>query len=196
MVEHLNRNQKVVGSIPTFSTINVFKVVIYIKNKSQHKKLLLCASLACLLAVTYPYKKKYNPHYIILNEENGPFAQYSNGYVYIGDTEYLSSLHGITENDVLIKDERNYSDPNIAIYQSYNIIDKETRNEILEIISCYEIMYPSDWKRSIESMRLEWFCHNVSYYFNYKVDHSEEVDLNNADEDKYDIEIVRRLLRL
>ena len=57
-------------------------------------------------------------------------------------------------------------------------------------------MYPSEWDRSLESMRLEWFCHNASYYMNYKIDSSYEVDLNNKDEDKYDSEVLRRFLRL
>lgn len=164
--------------------------------KSKNKKKLLCISAAVLILVAYTSKKKYHPSYTILNEEDGPFAEYSNGYVYIGDSEYLSKLTNIHPNDVLVRDERNNFDPNIAIVNSFGIIDKETRNEILEIISYYEIMYPSEWDRSLESMRLEWFCHNASYYMNYKVDSSYEVDLNNKDEDKYDSEVLRRFLRL
>ena len=84
----------------------------------------------------------------------------------------------------------------MVIQNSYCITNKETRNDILEIINYYEVMNPSDWDRSIESMRLEWFCHNVSYYMNYKKDCSFEVDLNNKDEKKYDSEVLRRLLRI
>lgn len=157
--------------------------------------MLYAAGAACIIFSIYPYKHNYHPHYTILNDD-GPFAQYSNGYVYIGDREYLQGLHNITENDVLILDERDDRDPNLSIFNSGKIKDKETRNEILEIICVYEFMYPTKWYRSIESMRFEWFCHNVSYYLNYKVDQSCDVDLNNKDEKKYDNEFVRRLLRL
>jgi hypothetical protein len=164
-------------------------------NKKNTKKILY-ATAACLVLTSYLSKKEYHPKYTILNEENGPFASYSNGLVYIGDKEYLSSLKNVSSTDILIRDERDIDDPNIAIINSYNIGDKEIRNEILEIIYCYEIMYPTEWDRSIESMRLEWYCHNVSYFFNYRADEAKEVDLNNADEDKYNNEVLRRILRL
>ena len=164
--------------------------------KSKDKKKILCATAACLLLVAYTNKKVYHPNYVILNEEDGPFAEYSIGYVYIGDSEYLRNLKNISSNDVLIRDERDDDDPNVVIINSYNIINKEIRNEILEILQYYEMMYPTNWNRSIESMRLEWLCHNASYYFNYEVESSYEVDLNNKDEEKYDSEVLRRILRL
>lgn len=164
----------------------------------KNKKKLLCATAACLVLGAYAYtrKNKYNPSYTILNYENGPFACYSNGYVYIGDKEYLNNLENISSNDVLVLDDRLDKDPNMEIYNSYLITDKNKRNEILEIICCYEEMYPSSWDRSIESMRLEWYCHNAGYYLNYRQDEAEEVDLNNGDEKKYNHEILRRILRL
>lgn len=84
----------------------------------------------------------------------------------------------------------------MVICNSYCIKDKDTRNEILEVLCCYEEMYPSNWDRSIESMRVEWFCHNTAYNFNYRVDDSFEVDLNNKDEDKYSNKVLRRLFRI
>ena len=164
--------------------------------KSKNRKKLLCISAAVLILVAYTSKKKYHPNYKILNAENGPFATYSDGNVYIGNTDYLSSLKGLNPSDVLIRDERNLDDSNMAILNSYCITDKEKMNEILEIVCVYESMYPTDWDRSIESMRLEWFCHNTCYYLNYKVDRSSEVDLNNEDEKKYNSELIRRFLRI
>ena len=84
----------------------------------------------------------------------------------------------------------------MVICNSCNIRDKDIRNEILEVLCCYEEMYPSRWDRTIESMRLEWFYHNVSYYLNYKVSHSSEVDLNNGDEERYDNKVLSRILRI
>ena len=163
-------------------------------NKKKKKLLLASAALLCLAA--YPYKKHYHPQFEILNEENGPFAKYSNGYVYIGSEYYLSNLNNISENDVLICDERYKRDPNMSVYQSYNIDDADIRNEILEIMCVYETMYPSDWDRTIESMRLEWLYHNVSYFFKYKTTHSADTDFNNADESIYDNEVLSRVFRL
>lgn len=164
--------------------------------KNKNKKKLLFATALCLALVSYLNKKIYHPNYTILNEEDGPFASYSNGLVYIGNEEYLDNLKNISSTDVLVRDERKGKNPNMAIVNSYNITDKEIINEILEILCCYEKMYPTTWDRSIESMRLEWFCHNASYYFNYEVSHSEEVDLDNYDERKYDNEVLRRILRI
>ena len=84
----------------------------------------------------------------------------------------------------------------MVICDSCRIKDKDIRNEVIEVLCKYEEMYPSNWDRSIESMRFEWFCHNAAYYVNYKVDDSSEVDLNNKDEDKYDNKILRRIFRI
>ena len=84
----------------------------------------------------------------------------------------------------------------MRIYDSYKIDDKDRRNDILEVLCLYENMYPSDWNRSLESMRLEWFMHNLGHDFNYKKDHSDHVDLNNEDEDDYDDKVLRKLFRL
>jgi hypothetical protein len=84
----------------------------------------------------------------------------------------------------------------MVIRNSYNINDKDIRNDILEVLCIYEEMYPSNWDRSIESMRFEWFCHNAAYYVNYKVDDAYEVDLNNNDESKYDSKVLRRIFRI
>ena len=169
--------------------------MIYIKNKDK-KKLLLLAGASCLLIAAYPYKHVYHPNFEILDDSENAFAKYSYGYVYIGDEEYLNSLTNVNNNDILVLDERNTSKPNMSVYHSCNIKDKEIRNEILEIICYYEQIHPSIWNRSIESMRLEWFCHNVGYYLNYQKDRTEQVDLDNKDEDKYNSEFIRRMLRL
>lgn len=96
----------------------------------------------------------------------------------------------------MVIDERDKEDSNMIICDSCRIKDKDTRNDILEVLCIYEEMNPSDWDRSIESMRFEWFCHNAAYYVNYKVDDSSEVDLNNKDEDKYNNKVLRRIFRI
>ena len=131
-----------------------------------------------------------------MDEENGPFAEYSDGYIYIGDENYINSLENTNSCDILVIDERDKLDPNMVICDSCVIKDKDTRNDILEVLCCYEEMYPSNWDRSVESMRFEWFCHNAAYYVNYKVDDSSEVDLNNNDEDKYNNKVLSRVFRI
>lgn len=164
-------------------------------NNNKRKKLICTTALLATLLV-YPYKKEYNPKYKILNDPNGPFASYSLGYIYIGSRSYLLDLPNVGPNDVLIEDQRYFEDPNMSIYQSYNIVDKDIRNEILEVICIYEQIYPSKWDRTIDSMRLEWFCHNLSYNLNYKTEKSCDVDLNNDDESKYSSKVLQRIFRL
>lgn len=146
--------------------------------------------------LSYLYKHKYNPNYCILEENADAYASYSNGLVYIGDENYINSLKNVNPNDVLIIDERNLSDPNMLICNSYVIDNKDLRNEILEIICSYEKDHPSNWDRTIESMRFEWFCHNVSHFFNYRTDRTSEVDLNNKDEDKYNQKVLSRIFKI
>lgn len=82
------------------------------------------------------------------------------------------------------------------IRESYKITDKDKRNQILEVLCEYEKNNPSEWDRSIESMRLEWFIHNMGHELDYKKDHSDDVDLNNEDEEDYDDKVLRKLFRL
>ena len=154
------------------------------------------AGLGIVLVLTFFYKHKYKSNYTILDESDEAFASYSDGLIYIGDKYYINSLDNVNDGDILVIDERNNIDPNMVICSSCDIRNKDTRNDILEVLCEYEEMYPSNWDRSIESMRFEWFCHNVAYYFNYKVDDSSEVDLNNKDEEKYNSKILRRIFRI
>ena len=162
--------------------------------KKSNKKKVLFTSILITLILAYPYKHKYRSNYCILDDE--AFASYSGGLIYIGDEEYINNLDNINNGDILVIDERYKNDPNMVICNSCDIKDKDIRNDILEVLCCYEEMYPSNWDRSIESMRFEWYCHNMAYYFNYKTDDSKEVDLNNADEEKYDNKILRRIFRI
>jgi hypothetical protein len=146
--------------------------------------------------LTYPYKHKYKSDYTILGDDSEAFASYSNGLIYIGSEDYINGLENINEGDILIIDERYKEDPNMVICNSCVITDRDVRNEILEVLLEYEIQNPSDWNRSIESMRLEWLCHNMAYNLDYRVEDSCEVDLNNADEEKYDQKVLNRIFRI
>ena len=55
----------------------------------------------------------------------------------------------------------------------------------------YEQECPSEWQRSIESMRREWQVHNLFYSFSFKTKNTGDVDLNNEDEDIYNRVLVK-----
>ena len=150
------------------------------KNK---EKLILILLLFWLLKNT-SYNYNVSNNYEIVMEDDC-FARYSKGRVFIGSKEYIESLIDIDENDILIIDNRDRDDPNMKILSSYKINDYRTRDEILKIIFEYEKKNPSSWKRTISSMKLEWFVHNVLYYLNYETKRTRDVDLNNNDEKKY-----------
>ena len=156
-------------------------------------KIVLCASLITL--GLYSIDHKYNPQIEIL-DANEAFASYSEGLVYIGDEDYINSCDCLNEGDILVCDARLADDPNMRIIDSYKIIDKDIRNEILEILEEYEKENPTDWDRSLTSMRLEWFCHNFSYCVSNETDRAKDVDLNNEDEKKYLFPVFNKILKL
>ncbi len=136
----------------------------------------------------------YKPIYTIIEDE-AYFATYSLGKIYIGNRKYINHLKGpFSKNDVFVIDERTEGDnPNMQIISSYSITDRNTRNEIIDIMQEYNIRYPSEWKRTTESLRLEWFVHNFLYGFDYKLDHTTDVDFDNNDEDKFNKPFINHL---
>ncbi len=163
--------------------------------KSTKKKVLLLAALLAL-TVHHGIDYVYTPQYEIINSSEDGFARYSCGRIFIGNEDYINSISNRFDTDIFVLDQRNCSDPNFKIYSSYLITDKNVRNEILEILCEYELLYPSKWDRTIESMRVEWLAHNVSYFFNYEPKRTIDVDLNNNDEELYDNILLRKILKL
>lgn len=163
-------------------------------NKKKKKVLALAAILAMLIYHSVDYQ--YKPDYEIYETTDSGFGRYSKGNVYIGDAQYLRSLTGISDRDVLVLDQRDGINPNMKVINSASIMNKEEINEILEILCRYEECYPSDWDRSIESMRLEWFMHNASYKFMHEIHRTIDVDLDNNEEDEYNNCILRKIFKL
>ena len=151
-----------------------------------------------LLFVYYNYDYKYVPEYEIVGFLNNskPFATYRYGNIYIVKNEKNVPSELDNPYDVYIIDQRKGDDPNIIIISSYEITDKDARNDILEVLLEYEKMYPSEWNRTIESLRIEWFVHNFLHFFNYKPDHTTDVDLNNGDEEKFSNKIYGKILKI
>lgn len=139
---------------------------------------LLASSFACSCT---NYVLEREPRIIDVDDS----LEYSKGKIYIGDDAYLSSLENVEENDILVLDERKEYDPNMKIYDSYKINNIDDLEEILNVLLNYEKNNPSDWNRTLKSMRNEWLYHNVLYFINYQRDRTKDVDLNNVDEKTY-----------
>lgn len=151
---------------------------------NKNKKRILSGILALWIMGNLSYDHKVIPNYEIVDKKNY-YANYSNGKVYIGKRKNIEKITDASENDILILDRRDEDDPNMQILSSYRIIDANIQNEILEIINEYEKEYPSSWNRSTNSMRVEWFIHNVLYYLNYNRERTTDVDFNNEDAKVY-----------
>ena len=152
---------------------------------NRKKRLLALSILVSSLLIGCRYNEEYIPRHVIVYDEDNNFYKYSKGRVYIGKQEYLDNLGEVDKNDILILDARDDEDPDIKIYNSSSILDINQIEEILEIITNYEEKNPSNWKRSINSMRNEWIYHNFLYIFNYERHRTNDVDLNNKDELTY-----------
>ena len=166
--------------------------------KKRTKIVITSLSLAALLFTYYNIDYKYQPKYEIVGYVNSikPYARYSLGDVYIIKDKKLINEITLSTNDVIIIDERDDDNPNMHIMSSCNITDKNARNEIIEIIQEYNREYPSNWKRTNVSLRLEWYVHNLLYDLDYKLDHTTDVDLDNKDEDYFNKPFFNHLIKI
>lgn len=166
--------------------------------KSLRKKIIVIALLISLGIIYIPNHKYEN---VVINEIDCDNLSvrcfsYSLGHVYIGDYASIQAIaKEANENDILIIDFRKIADPDMQVLQSYRIKDIDVINEILEIMLFYEESDPTLWNRTLNSMRNEWEIHNYSYMFKYDIGRTRDVDLNNADEDKYSSSILKKILR-
>lgn len=164
--------------------------------KKKYKNLIIASSIV-LLSLPLTFKNRsYNPKITIIEEsDEQSFGTYSNGTVYIGTEEEINSIKDkVNPEDILIYDERDKKDPNFKILDSYRITSPEERNEILLLLEEYEKLYPSKWNRTLESLRNEWEIHNILYNFNFQLNHTTDVDLNNLDEIVYKSKYLTKLL--
>ena len=165
---------------------------------NKKARIITASTLAGLLAITLysSYEHEYIPVCGIYSEDYLPFGKYSNGDIYIGDEEYINSIKdNIGENDILIVMGQQDGDPNACIISSHEITNKDERYEILTILKMYEYKYPSDWDRSLESMRVEWSVHNIFYNLGIERNRTQDVDLDNSEEKIYSSKILQRLIK-
>ena len=177
----------------------MMSIVCYkINMKKRSKVIITSLSLAVLLGVYYNIDYNYNPSYKIIGQMNSikPFATYSKGNVYILKKKNQIKRLNLQEDDIVIIDERDGDNPNMQVISSYTVTDKNVRNEIILIMQEYNTKYPSNWNRTNESLRLEWYVHNLLYNLNYKHDHTTDVDFDNNDEEEFNKPFFNHLLKI
>lgn len=143
-----------------------------------------------------PHKKEENNYpieYELLGEADDAYAIIPNGKIYIGNEDYINYLDG-NENNILIVDERDEK-KNIKIVSSYRIMDRQTQNNVLAVISEYEKNNPSVWDRTTDSMLIEWRVHNMLYHINFKTSSTKDVDFENNEEILYSNNLFKKIFK-
>ena len=133
------------------------------------------------------YEISYNEEYNIDN--NNLFASINDIKIYICN----GYSNNINPNYIYICDMRDDNNPDIEIYNSYKITDLKEITKILEVLLEYEKKNPSNWNRTIKSMKNEWIIHNICYKYNIEQYRTKEVDLDNSEEEKY-LYIIKSLI--
>ena len=124
------------------------------------------------LIYTYPYSVKL---------KGG--KETISGNLYIVSAELDRDAQSAGENDYFAVDRRDKSDPEFIVMESYRADTDGVIRQLCQFLLEHESAHPTDWDRTLESMVEEWKIHNLAYSMNYKLDHSADVNLNNADED-------------
>ncbi len=106
-----------------------------------------------------------------------------NGRLYIVTKDLDQNAQTVGENDFFALDRRTAADPEYIVMNSYLAGTDGVIRALCQRLLEHEELYPTDWERTLESMVSEWKMHNMAYAMGYKTDHSQHVNLNNADED-------------
>lgn len=121
---------------------------------------------------------------------------YSKGNVYIcnskDEVEQIKLF--CNDEDVIVLDQTFYKDPNVKIVSSYKISDKDDMYAILSIIKEYFSNNENGWDRSLYSMENEWIIHNICSNMFILKSSTDDVDLNNRDENIYNIKILGSII--
>ena len=166
--------------------------------KKTNRKNVLIYLMALLVALSLFYNKNKKIEVYDINDDKtySVHCNYSKGKVYICDS--MNDANKVYEvcdkNDVVVVDQTEFDDPNMKIVSSYKITDKEDMIQILNIIKDYCKNKGSNWNRSINSMQNEWLVHNICSSMLIKRSSTDDVDLNNSDENLYNSKIVGKML--
>ena len=136
---------------------------------------------------------KYNRGYTY--ESTTPYAYCNGKLVYIANREQILELLKDDNTGIFIIDDRSISNSDMAVYNSYKIVNKKEMTDIIDIILHYESEHPSNWNRTATSMKNEWDIHNICYYCNIDRNSTREVDFDKSDETRYDSDLITKILR-
>ena len=114
-----------------------------------------------------------------------PLNTFSIKYTINNTNIYISENYiDINKNDILIIDDRQHSD--IMIINSYKIDSVNTQDKIIDLILDYNKKYPNkNWIRTKNSMKTEWFIHNILYKFGIYKNRTRSVDFETNEENLY-----------
>ena len=154
---------------------------------SKRKRLFIILSTYIILLTTPKIYAEVIPDTITYNSEyttenNDYYASLNNKKIYIIKTD--RNTFTPPDDNIYIIDERDNTDPNMSIIDSFKLNDKEIR-EVVSILLKYEEAYPSNWSRSYEAAIRECRFHRYGYSFNLETERTGQVDLNNNDEELY-----------
>ena len=159
------------------------------KNKWKFNSIIVFLSTMIIIdGIDFSKPEKRN--YEIVNEDY--FATYDKYKIYIINDSETEDIK-INMYDVIVLDEREAKD-NVKIVDSYKINDYETQRAIIEIINQYEMMNPTEWERSTDSMQVEWFVHNFLYQLNWQTSRTKDTDFETNEEELYDFHVLKRIL--
>ena len=88
--------------------------------------------------------------------------------------------------EIAVYDDRFTENPSFRIFDSYRIRKNSVKREVLSAMIAYNEVYPSEpaWKRTVNSLVLEWMEHNFAYRVGFLRSRASNVDLDNHAEGK------------
>lgn len=165
-------------------------------DNSKIKKFICClGTILIIFSMSDKNIDKQENNKIEIEEYDTTYS-YKRGNIYFcsSDMEIEKISKTCDETDIIVFDESNDIDPNMKIINSYKIKDPNEMIEILEIIQTYCSSHNTEWNRSVESMYNEWQIHNICSNLNIKTKRTNDVDLNNKDEEFYKSKIISKIL--
>ena len=88
--------------------------------------------------------------------------------------------------EIAVYDDRFTENPSFRIFDSYRIRKNRVKREVIRAMLAYSEAYPSDpaWRRTENSLVLEWLEHNFAYRVGFLRSRAGNVDLDNRAEGK------------
>lgn len=155
------------------------------------KTLLILSSYILLFDLT---KKDatYIPDYEIV-DDNYIYGKYAYGNIYIVNNDDFNKINP-TLTDIIVIDERCERD-NMKIISSYVVRDSQIQQDILNVMLEYEKQYPTPWERSLDSMKLEWYMHNIAYALHWQTKRAKDADFETREEKRYNDPVLKYIFK-